>query len=275
MKYVIIRDDDTNALTPVDYLDRLYRPFLDRGLPVNLATIPKVSTHSAMQDGTPEQFLMARTPTTPQYVPIGCNEKLVEYLKSNEGYHIVQHGCTHERVDTKPEFGHENRIDISRRLDEGARFLAEAGFAPSTTFVAPYDQLSREALLEVTSRFPVLSTGWYQLNRLPVSWIPKYAVKKALHHQHWRVNGTILLSHPGCHLSFHRSYDTMLGQIIKSIDSRKVTVLVTHWWEYFRDNTPDDRFISVLHETADYLAGRGDIRVIAFDDLTRENIELN
>ena len=35
MRYVILRDDDTNALTPVDCLERLYRPFLNRGLPVN------------------------------------------------------------------------------------------------------------------------------------------------------------------------------------------------------------------------------------------------
>jgi hypothetical protein len=44
MRYVILRDDDTNALTPVECLERLYRPFLNLGLPVNLATIPKVRT---------------------------------------------------------------------------------------------------------------------------------------------------------------------------------------------------------------------------------------
>ena len=37
MRYVILRDDDTNALTPIECLETLYRPFLDRGLPVNLA----------------------------------------------------------------------------------------------------------------------------------------------------------------------------------------------------------------------------------------------
>src|SRR5947207_14714145 len=43
MRYVILRDDDTNALTPVENLERLYRPFLDRGLPVNLSVIPDVA----------------------------------------------------------------------------------------------------------------------------------------------------------------------------------------------------------------------------------------
>ena len=58
MRYVIIRDDDTNALTPVECLERLYRPFLDRGLPVNLATIPEVSLKARMGDGRQEGFLV-------------------------------------------------------------------------------------------------------------------------------------------------------------------------------------------------------------------------
>src|SRR5438309_9582293 len=57
MRYVIIRDDDTNALTPVECLERLYRPLLHRGLPVNLATIPNVATDTTMTDGRLEGYL--------------------------------------------------------------------------------------------------------------------------------------------------------------------------------------------------------------------------
>src|SRR5436190_17389012 len=57
MRYVILRDDDTNALTPVDCLERLYRPFLDRGFPVNLAVIPEVRTDAVGPDGRREGFL--------------------------------------------------------------------------------------------------------------------------------------------------------------------------------------------------------------------------
>ncbi|HUR56283.1 MAG TPA: hypothetical protein VM029_01140, partial [Opitutaceae bacterium] len=46
-----------------------------------------------------------------------------------------------------------------------------------------------------------------------------------------------------------------------------VTVLVTHWWEYFRDEKPDDAFISVLHQLAEYLASRKDVVVTTFDAL--------
>ena len=60
MRTVIIRDDDTNALTPVECLEKLYRPFLARGLPVNLATIPEVRTNVRLPDGRPEGYLWLR-----------------------------------------------------------------------------------------------------------------------------------------------------------------------------------------------------------------------
>src|SRR5581483_7450056 len=59
---VILRDDDTCALTPRACLERLYRPFLDRGLPVNLAVIPEVRTDVRTDDGAREGFLAAGLP---------------------------------------------------------------------------------------------------------------------------------------------------------------------------------------------------------------------
>ena len=60
MRHVILRDDDTCAFTPVGCLERLYRPCLDRGLPVNLAIIPLVRTDAARPDGQAEEFLFGR-----------------------------------------------------------------------------------------------------------------------------------------------------------------------------------------------------------------------
>src|SRR5207244_1201287 len=59
MRYVIIRDDDTNALTPFECLERLYRPFLDRSFPENLAVIPDVATSTTMPNGQLEGYLLA------------------------------------------------------------------------------------------------------------------------------------------------------------------------------------------------------------------------
>ncbi len=305
MRYVIFRDDDTNALTPVECLERLYRPFLDRGLPVNLATIPDVATGARMADGRPEGFLLANSGsperansappdsvcvgsgvaaatahvsapsdrgTVPaETIPIGQNSKLVSYLKDNPSYHILQHGCHHEYL----EFDRPSYAEIAARLDKGAEYLRESGFARPLTFVAPYDRVSRPGLQAIAQRFRVFSTGWFELRRLPYTWWPKYAVKKLRHAPHWKVRRTLLLSHPGCLLSCHHTYSTMLGGIIHYLETQQLTVLVTHWWEYFREGRPDEPFIDFLHETASYVATHPHLKVISFDDLATGRFPLN
>src|SRR5438477_438924 len=145
MRYVIIRDDDTNALTPVECLERLYRPFLDRGLPINLAVIPEVSTAAKMSDGKPEGFLLfkngepeavaqasslqaSRQPSRLRSstlisapsdsallstIPIASNQELVQYLRDNVSYEIVQHGYHHDYL----EFDSPSHPEIAHRLD--------------------------------------------------------------------------------------------------------------------------------------------------------------
>ncbi len=268
MRYVVIRDDDTNALTPIDYLERLYRPFLDRGLPVNLATIPNVRTDVTVPGGAREGFLLAKKETDPLCSPIGSNPALVSYLRANPGYEIVHHGFHHEYF----EFDSNDRRAVAARLDDGARMLMDAGFPRSETFVAPYDKLSRTSLEEVAKRFRVLSTGWFELRRLPLAWWPRYAWKRARRQPHWRVGRTRLLSHPGCLLSCHRDYGGMVDAIWRNVASRRLTVLVTHWWEYFREGRPDEAFINILHETARRLADARDIRVIPFRELANAGV---
>jgi len=89
MRYVIIRDDDTNALTPVRCLETLYRPLLERGLPINLAVIPEVATNTRTPDGKLEGFLLGKADAANASVAIGKNKELVQYLVENPGYRIV------------------------------------------------------------------------------------------------------------------------------------------------------------------------------------------
>src|SRR5688572_32115535 len=179
--YVVLRDDDTNALTCPEWLEHLYRPFLERNLLVNLATIPVVRTDVIGPDGQLEGYLIGKKGRTGLEAPIGSNERLVSYLLANPGYRIVQPGYDHSLY----EFDSKEAKDVGHRLDEGARLLAEAGFPRPKTFVAPYDRLSRVSLREVARRFAVLSTGWFEARRLPLSWLPGYAWKKLAHHDHW------------------------------------------------------------------------------------------
>jgi len=279
MRYVILRDDDTNALTPVECLERLYRPFLDRGLPVNLATIPDVDTDARKSDGSPEGFLFRKNGAAPgesaarceNTVNIAENRKLVRYLIDNPGFHVVQHGLHHQYL----EFDRVPAAEVANRLEEGTRLLMNAGFPRPQTFVAPYDRLSRASFAEVARRFQVISTGWFELRRVPMDWWPNYFWKKLRRAPHWKVDETLLLSHPGCLLSCFRSYDKMLEGILAHLRRQQVTVLVTHWWEYFRNGVPDETFIGFLHETAHYLANHPDLKVISFSELVSGRIRLN
>jgi len=271
MRYVVLRDDDTNALTPVEHLERLYRPFLDRGLPVNLAVIPEVATGTTMANGRPEGYLVCKNGQTGEKIPISANDKLVQYLMNNSGYHVLQHGCFHDWF----EFDTASTEQVLGRLQHGTWRLMEAGFPQPETFVAPYDKLSRISLQAVAQRFRVLSGGWYELRRLPFSWWPRYLLRKLRQAPHWRVGKTLLLSHPGCLLSCHKSCSEMLQSIVHYLNTQQVTVLVTHWWEYFRDQQPDEPMIEFLHETAAYIANHPELKVVSFADLVNGRIQLN
>lgn len=268
--YVILRDDDTNALTPVACLERLYRPFLNAGLPVNLATIPEVRTDAVCPNGKREGFLPKANPDTPDTLPLGENRELVRYLQSNRGYRVVHHGCHHDCC----EFESTDRREIRRRLDLGAQRFAEAGFDPPTTFVAPHDRFSRASLEETARRFRVVSSGWFECRRLPISWWPRYSAARFMRAPHWQMGSTRLLSHPGCLLSRFRPFGSMLDRVKEAVQARRLTVLVTHWWEYFPEGKPHDEFIAVLHATAAYLRGRSDIKVVSFEELAEGRVPL-
>jgi hypothetical protein len=279
MKYVIIRDDDTCALTPIECLETLYRPFLKREMPVNLATIPNVRSDVFYPQGPlagqPEGFLVAAKGVKPGTYPIGSNEKLIEYLKANPNFKIVHHAYHHEFVDGCPEFDIHDSTDIARRLDLGAKFLIEAGLGRPSTFVAPYDRITRASYAELEKRFRLISTGWFELGRTPFGWWPQLFLRKIRRANHWRVNGLTLLSHPGCLLSYHRAAETILPAIQATIEERNLTVLVTHWWEFYRDGEPDHKMIKALHDTAGYLGSRSDLKVVSFADVVEGKVPID
>ncbi len=270
MRYVILRDDDTNALTPVACLERLYRPFLDRGLPVNLAVIPEVRTDARRSDGRLEGFLSVGRPTHTRTMRMEENPGLVTYLGTNPGLYVAQHGCFHDYF----EFDQLDQWEAIRLVELGVQRLREAGFAAPRAFVAPYDRISRASLLAVARRFDILSTGWFELDRQPRAWWSRYLWKKIRSAPHWRAGRIVMLSHPGCLLSCTRPVDAILDAVRSQVEKQRLTVLVTHWWEYFRNGTPDQAFIDVLHETADYLATAPDLRVISFDELAGGGVPL-
>ena len=252
-------------------LERLYRPLLDLGLPVNLAVIPNVRTDTKRAGGRPEGFLSVKNSDARLTIPVGENAKLVRYLLDNAGYHVAQHGCHHLRF----EFDVKSAAVVSGWLEQGRRLFLEAGFQRPQTFVAPYDKFSRASLGETANQFRVISTGWFELRRLPYSWWPSYSLKRLLQRQHWRVGRAVLLAHPGCLLSRERPRAAIFDKVKECVLRRRLTVLVTHWWEYFTGGQPDEPFIEVLHETGNWLAKQPDVKVISFDDVAQGTVPLN
>lgn len=266
MRTVLIRDDDTNATTPVACLERLYRPLLDKGLPVNLSVIPELNTDVRKADGCLESSIWGPRAGQPGTLPIAGNPALIDYIRA-ERYCAIQHGLSHEFINGASEFETPEAAVAAARMERGRQLLHEAGLPAPAAFVAPQDRFSPAALREAARRYPVVSAGWYGPRHIPATWLPKYTWRKVTRQPHWRIGRTLLLSHPGCLLSRFKDYGAMFENVRTAVMSQEVTVLVTHWWEYFPQGQPDDAFITILHETADFLASTPEIRVVTFRDL--------
>jgi len=201
----------------------------------------------------------------PGNLPVTENKALLDYLADNPGYHALHHGYEHQRF----EFDLDSRAEAKRLLNEGTEILADAGFSSPETFVAPQDKISVESYRELAARFRVISTGWFEWRRLPRSWWPAYVWTTKIHRRpHWHMGTVDLLSHPGCLLSYNRDYETMLETVKSAVASQEVTVLVTHWWEYFMNGDPDEAYISILHQVAAFLHESPDISVISFKEFS-------
>jgi hypothetical protein len=271
MKYVIFRDDDTNATTPIECLEKAYRPWLERGLSVNLSVIPNVSTRTLLPNGQPEYYLFANHNKGKEELSIGSNPKLVSYLLQNKGYYLAQHGYRHDRF----EFDSTNRQDIAARLDKGTQAFIESGLGKPETFVAPYDRLSKVSFEEAVKRFSIISTSWFEHGRLPFLWWPKYLYnKKILRKPHWKIHETLLLSHGPYFLSSKRSFKMILEQVEKELSSQTLTIFISHWWEYFQPEPVGSIQMDIIHRLADYFANRSDVKVVTFGDLLNQSIPL-
>jgi hypothetical protein len=264
-RYVVIRDDDLHAYTPIECLETLYRPFLDRLQVVNLSAIPCVDTTVKLKNGLCEEYLIFNPEKTLPLAPISANPTLVDYVLQNSGYQITQHGYTH----LTHEFLSRNRRDLAGRLDRGLAELSKAGFKDVCTFIAPQERLSTEALKEVSKRFALISSHWYEWRQLPVAWLPWYVVKRWNNLAHWRAGKTLLVTHQRTLFARNVDYRAALPELKQRLSTHQVVVLPTHWWEFYERDTlrPNRPMIEAYHAVSAYLAERPDVKVIRFNAL--------
>ncbi len=264
MHYVMIRDDDANAFTDAAFLEWLYAPFVERGMPVHLAVVPEVDPTVLGPDGDREGFLPSALPSSVLNVtPVAQNDALCRLVADEELYVVLQHGLHHAYVNGGYEFDHDDTQDLRARVIRGHKLLIAAGLGEPAGFVAPQDKVSKSGLKILCENFKVVSSGWYALRRLPKRMRAHYLVQCRLQRkEHWTFRGTSLLSHPGCILSYTRDAQSILPELKRQILSRSLTVVVSHHWEYVRGGTQNRPMIQALHDLAPWLESRKDIQVI-------------
>ncbi len=273
MRTVLIRDDDVNATTPPERIERLYRPFLARGFPVNLSVIPEVRTDTRLSDGRLEGFLHGPRAGKPGTLPIGENPALVGYLRGEPGYCLAQHGLHHDFPGGRFEFDGRDAADLEARITRGLARFDEAGLDRPCAFVAPQDRMSRAAMDLVARRFPVVSGSWYDVRRVPRRWWPSYLLqKKVLRREAFRLGGALFLSHPGCRFRPDRDPEAARRQVLDHVASHDVTVVVLHHWEFFPGDREDPARVRALHALAEDLAATPGQRVVAFTDLAGHDL---
>lgn len=269
MKYVMLRDDDANGTTPVKWLEPLYRPFFDRGMPVHLAAIPYVRTDVMRPDGALERYLWGEIAGTLSFVPLEHNAALLDYVRHERGYVPIMHGLTHEFVNGHCEFVSDKPFEVARRLDQGLTEFKAANLGRPRIFVAPQDSLTRTSFREVMKRFSILSTRSLSLDLLPHRYWPPYLYSKTFGQDiHLQIGDSTVLTHPGCILSNTKSLDGMLDRVLRVIRAQDITVVVSHHWEYWgEDGQLNKQFVAVLHALAEYLGKATDIRVLRMDEM--------
>lgn len=268
MKYVLIRDDDTHSFTPPEWLDKIYQPFLEKGQPVNLSVIPKVTPAAKTQSGEPEHYLMGRDVSSSDDGTLHGSSPIVSYLKQNPTFHLAQHGFTHEPAEGHFEFEGADAAGIRDKLLAGIRAFLDAGLRKPAAFVAPQDRLSAVALTEIMREYACVSCGWYPLHSVPRAHrLPFLFQQKVLRQRHYRLGRTLLLTHTGWILTRNREPADILAAVENAIDSQHLTVFMTHWWEYYPEGRPSTSMLSMLNRVSDYLRSREDVKVVSYDDL--------
>jgi len=140
--YVGIRDDDTNALTSPDTLERIFGDIWDI-FPVTLACIPFISPNADVPDASRLNRPRA----------ISTNDNLRSYIKDrieDEQVEIAQHGYSHEYPDGTPEY--VGGAELIKKTKRGKTELESAFDTNVQFFVPPHVRLSRHGLEAVLER---------------------------------------------------------------------------------------------------------------------------
>jgi len=279
MKYVVLRDDDISYFTRVDWLERLYEPLLERGLPFALSVIPRV--RADVSDPPPENadgkyqcygfasFIPPSFRGKRESFDVGENQALLNFLTANPQVEVVQHGYAHEVLNGFREFEVAWRDEVEYRVRVGKELLQKAfGVAPRF-FVPPWDTLSLQAVSILRHYFSGVSLTAFSHRIVPRYIAPKFLIKKWLGRDFLFWGRFLMLEHPGAYLNRYADPAKAAKSVLHHLETHSHYVLVNHHWEYFFDWTdhPSAELFSTWQKVLTELLARGEIRVVSFSEL--------
>lgn len=278
MKYVIIRDDDINYFTKPELLAKLYNPLFEEKIPVNFSVIPKVtaniklgysSLYRAREKVEYDPCIPPKFRGDNEDFPINENREIVEFIRSLENCEVLQHGLTHGLIEGVPEFKIRNEIEIARRANLGMALLKECFHSKPSFFVPPWDAVSSETIHCLKSQYKGLSVGRLNPVVLPVKSWGAYIKKTLASRNYMFCDELLIIERYGSILNRFNSLDLILSKVKQIIETRKIVILVNHYWEYFFDwSQLDKSFFEVWQKIMEYLLQKEDLHFLSLSELS-------
>lgn len=300
MKYVLIRDDDVSCFTEKRFLEKLYGPLLERGIPVNFSVIPQLKTDIEYGKGKPlgvyyKKYRMRGSPAVPpQYrgkkidLSLEENEEVIQYLLRFPNVEIMQHGFDHGFVGNRNEFDLREGEELKKRIQNGKDILYRAFGRAPRFFIAPRDSISYKGLVCLQEKFKGISIwrlfNWQRVIGnfirsstqgklaecfLPLQTLPlhlKFRKKKKRPCQF--IEDFLIVTHPGCLLNRFAEPEEIFSSVKHAIDNTDIFTLVNHHWEYFFDwDDLDKPFFGAWEKVMAHLIDRDDVTFLKFTEL--------
>jgi hypothetical protein len=196
------------------------------------------------------------------------NSEIAEFIKSLETYEILQHGLTHGLVDGVKEFRIRDKDVLQQRANAGREILQKCFRANPSFFVAPWDNVSLEAINFLKSSYKGLSMGRINPARLPAKSWGSYLSKMLSSRNFLFYESLLIVEHSGYILTRFDNPESILKKVKGVIETRDVVILVNHHWEYFYDwNGLDSSFFSAWNKVTEYLLQKENLKIITFSEL--------
>ncbi|MFO0559600.1 MAG: DUF2334 domain-containing protein [Polyangiales bacterium] len=257
MTLYLLRDDDANATTDPQRIERAYAPLLERGFALNLSVIPEVALDTRAPDGVRERFLSEDSEDCDRVIALKGENAMAKWIKAHRGQvEALVHGLSHRRVRGGTEFGSLDERSAGTRMDRG-RALLEAALAEKMTgFVAPWDAMSSGSIRAAVSRFRVLSTSWLDRGRLPLRWWPAHYAERVTRCESLRLGDAWVLRHRGGPIGAELN-PSDVERVVDSLAHRaEVCVIVLHHWMFWGRSEPHP----VIRALASALEGKRVLR---------------